>query len=222
MDTYNDKLLTGPVRQNARISYSKELIPMMCELRKTERRLLEMCLAKINPITKGEPPAGKVMFSIKEIKEGYRKGIKIEKIKEALDNLKDLKHNGKRILYRCYMTEDDKYVIMDLHYDAKRLFFDLKNYMSYHFLEVKDLTGKAYSLFVRLKKKTINKNRKICISKQEIIDILSLCPNIELYDLNRVVARVIKSINGSTNMKIESWGRYRKHSNVSEFIIKYK
>lgn len=202
MNIYNEEILRGPLVSNARISLNRELIPNMKQLSKLERTLFEMYLARINPVTDGNLPTAKVQFELKHFKMIYRPGITIPQIKEALANLEELRCNGRRVFYRCYMPEGDKSIVMDLHYDAKNLCFDLKSYISYRYDVAKKLKGKAYMLYVEFLHKTSSKNTKLTIPQKDMISILCDAEHTSDTNLRRDIRAAMITVKKYTNMRI--------------------
>lgn len=203
MNIYNEEILRGPLVSNARISLNRELIPNMKQLSKLERTLFEMYLARINPVTDGNLPTAKVQFELKYFKKIYSSGITIPKIKEALANLEELRCNGTRVFYRCYMPEGEKSIIMDLHYAAKHLCFDLHSYISYKYDVAKELKGKAYMLYVEFLHKTSSKNTKLKIKKRDMISILDDTEHTSDTNLRRDIKAAIVTVKKYTNMRIK-------------------
>ena len=220
-EIYNDEMYTNNVKEDSVVSLNRSLIDTICSLNKLPRVLFEMLLASINPKCGDNQPTAKVKYSTSFFRKFYKKGVSNQEIKDALFELSQITYERKNIFYRCYMTPDDNFIVLDLHYKVKDLFFNITNYVSYAISDTMQLTGKSYDLFVYLKSKYHHINPVIKAEYDDMLKLLDIKNDAKPRRVNQALGHLLKKINEYTRLSVDINNAFDKFKLPIEFRLKY-
>ena len=119
------------------------------------------------------------------------------------------------------MTPDDNFIVLDLHYKVKDLFFNITNYVSYAISDTMQLTGKSYDLFVYLKSKYHHINPVIKAEYDDMLKLLDIKNDAKPRRVNQALGHLLKKINEYTRLSVDINNAFDKFKLPIEFRLKY-